>query len=299
MKIAWVLALLIAGTACADPAKIVLTFDDGPVQKTTSLILDELAKRDAKAAFFVLTTPETLFRNMPWRLVFTKAETPEGLQTLIDEASQGHMLACHWGGAYIAQSKYHPNRLAKPAYDATGDGEIDRISQPGNALESDLIECQQRVNQALGLAQDSLSTQTIQLPGNIDYIRPPIWKYANRRGDARQVYASLGMQMVLTDFKLGDGGYRFLGFPSSRKMARQTAKAILNGQDVVVLTLHDSNSRTAKNIGRTLTILESTLQENGLVRGEDWDYTRSLNDIDQALQTFLQRQNEEIGGVSK
>ena len=294
MKSLFLFLLLVAETAYADPAKILLTFDDGPFRKNTMLVLDALAKRDAKAVFFILTTPETLFRNMPWKMVFPKAETEEGLQTLVDEAVQGHMLACHWGGTYIAQSRFHANRVTEPAYDATGDGLIDKVSVQGNALESDLIQCLQRLNQGLTIAQDLSSVAEVQKPGDIHYIRPPIWKYKNRRGDARPVYASLGMQMVLTDFKLSDGGLRFQGFPSSGRMAKETAKAIINGQDVVVLTLHDSNSRTANNIEKTLARLERTLQQSGLRRGIDWDYPRNLTEIDQALQSFVVRQNKKL-----
>ena len=294
MRLCWLLALLIAGSVYAAPAKILLTFDDGPHHKNTQLVLDELDKREARAVFFILTGPEILFRHMPFRMVFPKGETEEGLKMLVEEASLGHMLACHWGGTYLAQSRYHPRRMKKPAYDATGDGVVDRVSDPGNALESDLLQCQQRLNQALSAVQNTQVGEEIQKPGEIAYIRPPIWKYKTRHHDARSVYAALGMQMVLTDFKLGDGGMRFLGIPSPKRMARHTAKAVLNGQSEVVLTLHDSNSRTAKHLSDTLDDLESALRQNGLVRGVDWEYTRNLSEIDAVLQGYLSRQNKAL-----
>jgi peptidoglycan/xylan/chitin deacetylase (PgdA/CDA1 family) len=288
--IACVMALaLFAGHSVAEPAKILLTFDDGPNPDTTSLVLDELEKRDARAVFFVLTGPETLFRNMPWKMVFPKGETDAGLQTMVQEAGQGHLLACHWGGTYIAQSRFHPKRMSVPAYDATGDGVVDRVSQPGNALESDLLQCQQRVNQALKLAQLEYPESSKQRAGNIGYIRPPIWKYKSRKADARQVYSALGMKMILTDFKLGDGGQSLQGIPMSKLMARRTANAIMNGQSEVILTLHDSNARTARKLSKTLDDLEKALQKKGLVRGVDWRYTRDITDINQALTGFLAR----------
>lgn len=294
LRISWLLLLLFAEFACAAPAKILLTFDDGPQPENTMMVLDELSKRNAKAVFFILTGPETLFRNMPFKMVFPKAETEEGLQTLVDEASQGHLLACHWGGSYQAQSRFHPRRMNEPAYDATGDGVIDRVSMPGNALESDLIQCRQRLNQALQASHDPRNGGRQQAPGDIKYIRPPIWKYKNRHHDARVVYAALGMQMVLTDFKLGDGGMRFQGVPGPGRMAKNTAKAILNGQTEVVLTLHDSNSRTARRLSGTLDKLESKLLRFGLVRGVDWQYTSNLSEINQVLKNFVDRQNKKL-----
>lgn len=294
MRLCWLLVLLIAESICAAPAKILLTFDDGPHRENTLLVLDELNRRNAKAVFFVLTGPEILFRNMPFRMVFPKGETQNGLETLVDEATQGHLLACHWGGTYLAQSRYHPKRMREPAYDATGDGVIDKVSASGNALESDLIQCQQRLNEALNIVQETQVDEWIQTPGDFQFIRPPIWKYKTQDQDARTVYAALGMQMVLTDFKLGDGGMRFLGIPMSKRMARNTAKAILNGQSEIVLTLHDSNTRTAKNLARTLDKLEDALLRSGLVQGTDWEYTRNLPEINQALQGYLERQNKTL-----
>lgn len=291
---AWgLLALVLFSTPVfAAPANILLTFDDGPNPVTSAIVLDELEMRGARAVFFVLTSPETLFRNMPWRMVFTKGETEAGLQTMVQEVRQGHLLACHWGGTYIAQSRYHPKRMSKPAYDATGDGVIDRVSLPGNALESDLIQCQQRLNQAITIAQADPVDGPLQHPDELEYIRPPIWKYKTRKFDARPVYESLGMKMILTDYKLGDGGQSLQGIPMSKRMARRTATAIMNGQSEVVLTLHDSNARTARNLAKTLDALELALKKKGLVQGVDWQYTRDINAITQALEGFLQRKGQ-------
>ncbi|MGB8221336.1 MAG: polysaccharide deacetylase family protein, partial [Polyangiales bacterium] len=102
-------ALLASLRASADPARILLTFDDGPNEPTTTAVLDELAKRKAKAVFFILTGPETLFEKRSFRRVYPKAETESGFQTVMKEIAQGHLIACHWGGTYGSQSNYHPS----------------------------------------------------------------------------------------------------------------------------------------------------------------------------------------------
>lgn len=272
----------------AAPARILLTFDDGPNEPTTTAVLQELANRKAKAVFFVLTGPEMLFKRT-FRRVYPKAESESGFRTVVAEIKQGHLIACHWGGTYGSQSNYHPPRVLKPAYDATGDGVIDRVSQPGNALESDLLQCRQRLNQALSIAQSEDIRLDMQKPGTISYVRPPVWKYKIDALDARPVYKALGMQMVMTDFRLVDGGYPHQGFPMAGRMAARTARAILEGQKEVVLTMHDSNTDTAAHLPGILDTLERALDRRGLVRGVDWEYTRSIEEIQDVLKSFLKR----------
>ena len=282
-------ALLTSLQASAAPARILLTFDDGPNQPSTTLVLKELERRKAKAVFFILTGPETLFEERRFRRVYPKAETESGFQTVVKEVEQGHLIACHWGGTYGSQSNYHPPRLAEPAYDSTGDGVVDKISDPGNALESDLIQCRQRLNQALSIIQSERVDPNLQKPGTISYVRPPVWKYKIDDLDARPVYEALGMQMVMTDFRLVDGGYPHQGFPMPGRMAARTAKAISQGRTEVVLTMHDSNTETAKDLPRILDKLEHALKRRGLVRGVDWDYTENIEQIQDVLQSFLER----------
>ena len=282
-------ALLASLRASADPARILLTFDDGPNEPTTTAVLEELAKRKAKAVFFILTGPETLFEKRSFRRVYPKAETESGFQAVMKEVEQGHLIACHWGGTYGSQSNYHPPRLLEPAYDSTGDGVVDKISGTGNALESDLIQCRQRLNQALFAVQSEMLGQDIQKPGTISYLRPPVWKYKIGDLDARPVYEALGMQMVMTDFRLRDGGYPNQGFPTPRRMAMRTAKAISKGQSEVVLTMHDSNTQTAKDLPKILDKLEHAQKRRGLVRGVDWEYTQNIDEVRDVLQSFLER----------
>lgn len=281
--------LLASSQASAAPARILLTFDDGPNESTTTAVLEELRKRKAKAVFFILTGPETLFEKRSFRRVYPKAETESGFRTVMEEIKQGHLIACHWGGAYGSQSNYHPPHLLEPAYDSTGDGVVDKISATGNALESDLIQCRQRLNQALSAVQSEMLGEDIQKPGTISYVRPPVWKYKIDNLDARPVYEALGMQMVMTDFRLVDGGYPHQGFPMPGRMAARTAKAISKGQNEVVLTMHDSNTQTAKDLPQILDKLERALRRRGLVQGVDWEYTGSIEEIQDVLQSFLER----------
>jgi peptidoglycan/xylan/chitin deacetylase (PgdA/CDA1 family) len=281
--------LLASLQASAAPARILLTFDDGPNEPTTTAILEELGKRKAKAVFFILTGPETLFEKRSFQRVYPKAETESGLQTVMKEIKQGHLIACHWGGTYGSQSNYHPPRLLEPSYDSTGDGVVDKISVTGNALESDLIQCRQRLNQALSTVRSETIGQYIQQPGTISYVRPPVWKYKLDELDARPVYEALGMQMVMTDFRLVDGGYPHQGFPMPGRMAARAAKAISEGQTEVVLTMHDSNARTARDLPSILDKLEQALTRRGLVHGIDWEYTQNIEEIQDVLQKFLER----------
>ncbi|HMS38071.1 MAG TPA: polysaccharide deacetylase family protein [Arachnia sp.] len=74
---------------------VFLTFDDGPNHKTTPIILDALAKGDARATFFVVGN--------------TIGNAPELLQREIDG---GNSIALHsWSHDY---SKLYPGRVADP-----------------------------------------------------------------------------------------------------------------------------------------------------------------------------------------
>lgn len=290
IKTFMVLSILLAAFAAdAKPAKILLTFDDGPNPESTPSILAELKKRQAKAVFFVLTGPETLFKKYPFRKTYPKAETDEGFQIVADEIRQGHLIACHWGGTYENQLNYHPRRLQAPAYDYNQDGIVDQVSEQGNALETDLMQCQDRLNQALSLVQSEDNSAHIQKPNTLHYIRPPVWKYKIDELDARPVYESLGMKMIMTDFRLVDGGYPIQGFPIPERMAAKTSKAIKNGQSEVILTLHDSNTRTARELSKTLDMLENSLKRRGLRQGIDWDYTQNIQEIETVLENYLKR----------
>jgi peptidoglycan/xylan/chitin deacetylase (PgdA/CDA1 family) len=97
----------------AGKGSIYLTFDDGPHEEMTPFVLDELAKRDAKATFFAIGK---------------NAEAhPDLVQRIQDE---GHALGSHtWNhvngwkipdGAYVADvtraAKFIPGNLFRPPY---------------------------------------------------------------------------------------------------------------------------------------------------------------------------------------
>ena len=155
--------------------KILLSFDDGPAIRVTDIILNELNRREIKAIFFLLTGPEKYIRWIPWGKTYTKAESAEGFETVIKEIESGHMIACHWGGSYESQLNTHPKSLLLRAYDSTGDGVIDKLSEKGNALESDLIHCRDTLNTALEKAnQDAKDSDIlIQNPESPSDILPP------------------------------------------------------------------------------------------------------------------------------
>lgn len=249
--------------------KVALTFDDGPSaateneQSSTQLILDILKKERITAAFFILTTADRFHgKTLP------RGETKAGYNLIKTTVRDGHLIACHWGGSYGAQKKLHPNRLHQLAYDIDGNGVIDKVTPLGNALESDLIQCKSRLQQALNVEN--------KVQQSIQFIRPPLWVFKNKKGDARSTYQALGLKMILTDAKLYDGG---LGLQRRRKMVRDMAKAIKHGEKQIVLTLHDSMMKTAINLPKTLKKIRKKMYKLDLVEGVDWSFTHSYHEM--------------------
>lgn len=273
--------------------KILLSFDDGPAIKVTDIVLGELDRRGIKTIFFLLTGPEKYVSWIPWGKTHTKAESAEGFETVIREIRSGHMIACHWGGNYGSQLKHHPPRLLEPAYDSNGDGAIDKLSEKGNALESDLIHCRDTLNAALEQANEGEQDPDIlmQSTDSLSYIRPPVWKYKSKDGtlDARPTYQLLHWEMVMSDTKLNDGGIPIQGFPVSRRMNGKIIEAIETGQPEVIVTMHDTNIRTAKDLPGILDRLEQRLKNKDLIQGVHWDYTRNILEVDEAIQGYINR----------
>ena len=273
--------------------RILLTFDDGPAVGVTDIVLEELDRRGIKSVFFLLTGPEKYISWIPWGKTYTKAESAEGFQTVIKEIKSGHMIACHWGGNYGSQLNRHPPRLLEPAYDSNGDGVIDRLSEKGNALESDLIHCRDTLNAALERAHKGQQVPGVlmQRPGSLSYVRPPLWECKSKDGtlDARPTYQLFHWEILMSDTKLNDGGIPIQGFPSSHRMNRQIIEAVENGQPEVIVAMHDSNIRTANDLPGILDRLEKRLQKRGFVQGLHWDYTRNILEIDAAIKGYMNR----------
>lgn len=262
-----------------DKLRLVLTFDDGPaaggdpadgkVEKSpTGRVMDVLAgyrhgpkrsRRGIKAAFFVLTGPE---KFLGWS--YPKGETEDGRRLLARMAREGHVLAAHWGGRYGKQRYRHTSRVdgdgdgrdddddgrvdEDAAYDVTGDGRPDGSC----ALESDLLECISRVKEVTGRRPE--------------FVRPPLWTW-RQPGSPRvgrrvlATYRRLGLKPVLTDARLGDGGYAIIGLlsPKSWVLRRGLRRAIAAGHAELVLTMHDSNRATAADLKKWLRKIERVL----------------------------------------
>jgi peptidoglycan/xylan/chitin deacetylase (PgdA/CDA1 family) len=281
--------------------RLLLTFDDGPSNEkdqSTKKILDVLLKQNIKAAFFVLTGPDqygyhrnSILQPVSWiddkkgtrgynRLptAYAKAETELGLELLKREAAEGHLVECHWGGTYQSQFKLHPNRLKIPAYDATGDGVIDRVTEPGNALESDLLQCMDRVKFAY---------TEVGMNYRPKFVRPPLWKYKIGALDARPTYEALGLKMILTDAKLFDGGYRWTGFVLDSWLISEAFEAIKKGKKDIVLTLHDSNPKTARDFGYVLAEIRRKFSNAGHKENVDWKFTDKTQEVQEILEGFV------------
>lgn len=262
-----------------DRLRLALTFDDGPVPvgdpedgrvegSPTGRILDVLAnyrhgpgrsRRGLAAAFFVLTSPEKFMGR-----THRKGETADGAVLMKRAVREGHLVEAHWGGRYRKQGYHHTSRVdgddngvdddgdgrvdEDRAYDVDGDGRPDGSC----ALESDLLECVARIRQVTGRRPE--------------FVRPPewVWRKPGRPEVSRRVagvYRRLGLKMILTDAKLGDGGYALVSvFSLESKMLRfSLRRAVARGYSDIVLTMHDSNTITANRLTAWLRRVESIL----------------------------------------
>ncbi len=249
--------------------KIALTFDDGPAGANkdqlspTRSVLDTLKAENIAAAFFVLTGPDKLFfKTLP------RGETTEGFNLIKSTAKEGHLIQCHWGGSYSSQTHLHPSSVVKPAYDFDGDAVIDKVTEKGNALESDLLQCIDRLQQVLD--EENITDNALE------YIRPPVWVFKHRYVDARPTYHALNLQMILTDAKLFDGGF---GIQRLGRMMKDMSKAIAAGEKNIILTLHDAMPKTAKHLPKTIDTIRKKMASLNLVEGQDWSFTRSRKEL--------------------
>jgi peptidoglycan/xylan/chitin deacetylase (PgdA/CDA1 family) len=262
--------------------RLVLTFDDGPSNQRfeelgreasglpntpTERVLDVLRAEGISAAFFVLTGPDRMFGGT----VLAKGETELGFEQLRREVREGHVLGCHWGGHYVSQLRKHTASLSLPAYDSDGDGIVDRATDPGNALESDLLQCMRRGAEAYA-AEGRAGEQPA-------FVRPPLWVYADGNGDARPAYAALGLHMVLADARLNDGVFRWAALWLDSWLARQVRNAVRAGNPGVVIALHDVNRRSARALPKLIERIRQGLADEGLVEHRDWKFTTDPNEV--------------------
>ncbi len=259
--------------------RVAFTFDDGPdtdgdpadgkvAGSSTKKILDALAahrhgpgrsRRGIKAAFFVLTGPEEFMGfNHP------RGETRDGRVLLERMAREGHLVEVHWGGRYGKQSRHHTSRVdfdgdgkdddgdgradEDAPYDVTGDGKPDGA----NALESDLLECVNRIRATTGLQPE--------------FVRPPEWAWRDRdhpeTGPAvLATYRRLRLKPTLTDARLGDGGHSVIAVfvPEKWELRLTIQRAVEAGHSDIVVTMHDSNALTGRRIKGWLRRVERIL----------------------------------------
>ena len=274
---------LVAHEASRQPRfRLVLTFDDGPSNERfeelgrgasglpntpTERILDVLHAEGISAAFFVLTGPDRMFGGT----VLLKGETTLGFEELRREVREGHVLGCHWGGRYGSQLRKHTASLALPAYDSDGDGIVDRATYPGNALESDLLQCMRRGAQAY--AAEGRSGEQPAL------VRPPLWVYAEGDRDARPAYAALGLHMVLADARIPDGAFRWAVPWFGFWLVHQVRQAVRAGNPDVVIALHDVNRRSARGLPDLIARIRRGLADEGLVERTDWKFTSDPDEV--------------------
>jgi peptidoglycan/xylan/chitin deacetylase (PgdA/CDA1 family) len=216
------------------PVRFLLTFDDGPSgaerDNTTARILDTLARnrfqRHVKAIFFIQT------------------RHPAGGATRIGERliarmhREGHQLGLH-----TASARGHINHTQMPL------AELDRTLDDG-------IEDIRRYS------------------GDVPrFLRPPYWAY-NAATVAR--YEAHGLTMLLDDVSLGDG--KVHGYTSNpqarnrirahlRRSARQVGAGdlpALNGYIPLVVTMHDTNPTTARDLEGYLGMLIEEARAAGL-----------------------------------
>jgi peptidoglycan/xylan/chitin deacetylase (PgdA/CDA1 family) len=266
-----------------EKVRVALTFDDGPsvepfgflgrnsrgeIRTPTEAVLDTLAEEGIAAAFFVLTSRDKfLFKGHP------KAETPKGFALLRRTFRDGHVVAAHWGGDYQKQTRLHTSRIDLPAYDSDGDGEVDKVSEAGNALESDLIECVGTINRAR--RAEGISDRAPE------WIRPPLWAFKDGDVDTRPTYDRFGLKMLFTDAKLYDGGYSFSGFTLDSWMCSDVAKGLDRGYRDIILTMHDSNPNTARDLPDVLRQVRVFMSKRGLEEKKHWEFVSDTAELEE------------------
>ena len=217
------------------PVRFLMTFDDGPSgaaqNNSSALILDTLARNrwqnGIKAIFFVQT------RN------HNGGATEVGQQLMQRMHREGHLLALH-----TALARGHINHTQMPL------AELDRMLEHGS----------EDIRQISGAAPR--------------FIRPPFWHF-NSSTLAR--YEAHGLSMLLDDISIRDGKVRGItSNPNARERIRaelrKAARRIrdgelpaLSGYFPLVMTLHDTNPTTARNLESYLGMLVEEARRVGLL----------------------------------
>ena len=108
------------------------------------------------------------------------------------------------------------------------------------------------------------------------FVRPPIWKYNEA---VLGVYDELHLKMILTDSLLHDGGYSWQGGTFESWLMWIVEDAIEEGQAELVLTMHDSNRATARDLPAILAHIRAQMAEWGYTEGQHWDFVKDTNEL--------------------
>lgn len=212
------------------PIRFLLTFDDGPSGAVrgnpTKKILDVLAQNPIqsgiKAIFFVQTRAQR------------GGGTEAGRLLLRREQDDGHLLAFH------TATPHHSNHRLLPP-------------------------------EQLELSLEHGITDMTEVSGMVPtLVRPPFWNY-----DARTLneYHRNGLQMLLTDLSANDGviwGVNWSWYKHSNLLKQLTAARqkwsdgdlpTVEGETPIIVTFHDVNTYTARNIEVYLKILLQVANE--------------------------------------
>lgn len=244
-------------SAPADPSgtpvvRFLLSFDDGPsaarTANPTRAILDRLAGNAVqpaiKAVFFVQTRHSG------------GGGTEVGRELMARMHAAGHVLALHSG---------------------TARGHVNHTQMPLAELAASLAHGAEDLRRISG-----------QTPR---YIRPPYWAY---NLDTLERYRAQGLSMLLDDVAFGDG--KIHGYSSNRRIAelvraelarvssaiRAGAVPAIDGVHPVVVTLHDTNPATARDLDLYLGHLVNEAGAVGLAVAAPAFY-ESTDSVDQAL----------------
>jgi hypothetical protein len=114
------------------------------------------------------------------------------------------------------------------------------------------------------------------------FVRPPLWRYTDKGNPeiGRKIsdtYQRLGLKMMLTDARYPDGGYVIISMfnPCERlKFQQNLQRAFLGGEDLLIISMHDSNVHTARRLAEILDNIKEVFSgmNFGGVRADPGDY---------------------------
>ncbi|WP_229487396.1 polysaccharide deacetylase family protein [Pseudoduganella lutea] len=216
--------------AAPAPIRFLLSFDDGPSgssgDNSTVRVLDTLARNGVQAGIKAVFFTQTRH----WH----GGGTETGRALIRREHADGHVVALHSATATHANHRFM----------ATAE-----------------------LDDSLRRGVDDLRTLTGTTPR---LVRPPFWAYDAATLDS---YHRHGLRMLLTDLNANDGkiwGVNFSWHKRSNMLAMLTetrkrwaagAMHVVDGATPVVVTFHDVNSYTARNLEVYLRILVDVARE--------------------------------------